>query len=78
MKKIKLSKPLIIDARIEGDLVQALRDLAEALDESAPEILAGGAGTKEWCEMASANFADRATLLSKLADELEEADWDDV
>lgn len=78
MGKIKLSKPLVIDARIEGDLVQALRDLADALNESAPEILAGGAGAKEWREMASANFADRASLLLKLADELEEADWEEV
>lgn len=78
MRKVKLSKPLIIDERIEGDVVRALRDLSDVLFDDAPTILSDGPGTMEWREMVSKNFSERATLLSQLADELEEADWEDV
>lgn len=77
MRKIKLSKPLIIDTSIEGDMPTAFRDLAEVLEQQIPTIDEMEHG-EDWKAMAKESFARRSRLLHELADWFEEADWEDA
>jgi len=77
MSKIRLTKPLVIDSVIEGDMPTAFRDLAEVLEQQIPTIDEMEHGD-DWKKMAKESFARRAKLLYELADWFEEADWEEV